>query len=237
MFVSTGMKGGTQVLRALSWLKTVLRRRRPDQAPVDPAVDVEQSLERTAAEIGRFRQELARSLFDERKLEAAVREGRVRAEDAERHARLAMDSGDEGKAREALTTQLEAERRVQDAETRLNDQRKVVGSLRESLRVLAQRLDDVTRRRNALLARQGGARAKQVLAEELGGANGTRSLDVWEEQVRKSEREARFSLDVLSNLGTGESEMDRQYREAAESARVDGALTELRNRRGREPQR
>lgn len=215
------------------WRRLRGRGEEPAAEKPDPTSEVDRALRETAAEIARFRQDLASSLLDERKLERDVRMAATQEGAAARRAEQAMQDGDEPLARSAMAEKMQSAREGAEARARLAAHGKVVSELRESLRLLAMRLDDATRRRNALLARQQGAQARQKLAESLGGAGSTDSFGNWEDKVRSLERDAHVALDILSDLGTGESEDDRTYREAADAARLEASMRDLRNRLGR----
>jgi phage shock protein A len=87
----------------------------------------------------------------------------------ERRAELALRSGDEDLARQALHRKAEHDASAQALEGQIKVQREYVGALKQSLASLEERLRDARARKDSLVARAKAARARQKTAQAVDG--------------------------------------------------------------------
>ncbi|MFW5844059.1 MAG: PspA/IM30 family protein [Spirochaetota bacterium] len=192
---------------------------------------------------------VAAAIADEKKLERQIRDNRAKAEEWETRARLALKSGDDNLAKEALVRKQEIESYVVEYEKQLAQQHESVEKLKSGLRGLQQKLEEAQRKKNLLIARAKRAETQKRLQETMSGMSDTSAFEAFDRMsARMDDLEAQNeALEELENtrddhsleekfrrLEGGESDGDKlleefKQRMSIEDARPD-SLEELKRR-------
>ena len=179
---------------------------------------------------------------------AAEKQLRKKAEDLtaevakwDKRAELALKSGDEPLAREALKQKKRAAGEAAAAEKARAEQRDVALRMKDELERMKEKLGQLKMRKGSIISRAQQARAGSG-AEQLGKRGGSSAFDNFrrmEEKIEGREAEGAAMAEVEEVLGKGEStqdleakfrDLDRQAGQGGESSEVDEELAALKKR-------
>lgn len=170
----------------------------------DPLVMIDQLIREFRENTRNAEQAIAETIGQLRMAEDDHREHETKAREWGEKARLAVaraelsraqdDDGDAAKldrlAEVAVSRQIDAERRAQDAVPGILAQRQVTAQLKNGLEGMKQRLVDLEAKRSSLATRMKSAEAQSRVNEVLGGLNSadpTSELGRFEQQVKRKE--------------------------------------------------
>jgi phage shock protein A len=198
----------------------------------DPETVLSQALVDMQNHLRAIRPRVAAAIADERLL---VR--RLSAESAESalwegRAMQAVRAGDDELARAALIRKAEADRRVGEWRTQLQDQRQAVERLKGQLRQLQDKLEQARRQKHVLVAKARRAMAAQQIQATIQGINGLSAFDVLsriDEQVDRLEAETEAQLELTLELG-GEDRLAARFAELEQRSGLDDELAALKRR-------
>lgn len=148
---------------------------------------------------------VAMAIADEKKLEREVAAQQEQAKDWERKAMLAVRSGDDELAKEALLRKQEYENNYTQFNQQWQAQKASVGKLKDSLRDLQSKIEEAQRKKNILVARAKRAEAQQKIQQTISSVSGNKSsFEAFDRMAQKvdqmeAEAEAAKELDDLSS--------------------------------------
>jgi len=178
---------------------------------------------------------VAASIADEKRLERVIAQNRGEAADWERKAVLAVKSGNDALAKEALLRKQEYDNAALQYQTQWEAQHSTVEGLKGSLRQLQQKIEEAARKRNLLVARVKRAEAQKRIQQTMSGLSDTSAFEVFDrmaEKVDRIEAEAEALKEIEST--TGADSLERQFRELeASDASGDKLLEDLKARLAR----
>jgi len=178
---------------------------------------------------------VAASIADEKRLERVIVQNRGEAADWERKAVLAVKSGNDALAKEALLRKQEYDNAAQQYQTQWEAQHSTVEDLKGSLRQLQQKIEEAARKRNLLVARVKRAEAQKRIQQTMSGLSDNSAFEVFDrmaEKVDRIEAEAEALKEIESS--TGADSLERQFRELeASDASGDKLLEDLKARLAR----
>jgi phage shock protein A len=178
---------------------------------------------------------VAASIADEKRLERVIVQNRGEAADWERKAVLAVKSGNDALAKEALLRKQEYDNAAQQYQTQWEAQHSTVEGLKGSLRQLQQKIEEAARKRNLLVARVKRAEAQKRIQQTMSGLSDNSAFEVFDrmaEKVDRIEAEAEALKEIESS--TGADSLERQFRELeASDASGDKLLEDLKARLAR----
>lgn len=178
---------------------------------------------------------VAASIADEKRLERVIVQNRGEAADWERKAVLAVKSGNDALAKEALLRKQEYDNAAQQYQTQWEAQHSTVEGLKGSLRQLQQKIEEAARKRNLLVARVKRAEAQKRIQQTMSGLSDNSAFEVFDrmaEKVDRIEAEAEALKEIESSTGT--DSLERQFRELeASDASGDKLLEDLKARLAR----
>ena len=178
---------------------------------------------------------VAASIADEKRLERVIAQNRGEAADWERKAVLAVKSGNDALAKEALLRKQEYDNAAQQYQTQWEAQHSTVEGLKGSLRQLQQKIEEAARKRNLLVARVKRAEAQKRIQQTMSGLSDNSAFEVFDrmaEKVDRIEAEAEALKEIEST--TGADSLERQFRELeASDASGDKLLEDLKARLAR----
>ncbi|MCL2264710.1 MAG: PspA/IM30 family protein [Treponema sp.] len=176
---------------------------------------------------------VAMAIADEKKLEREKDNQFVQAKEWERKAMLAVTSGKDDLAKEALLRKQEYDNAAVEYQKQWEAQKSSVDHLKESLRELQQKIEEAQRKKNLLIARAKRAEAQQKIQDTISSVSGNRSaFDAFDRMSAKVDEmeamaDASKELQDLSN----DSNLERKFKELEKSdASADIMLLELKEK-------
>ncbi len=187
---------------------------------LDKAEDDKKLLELNVEEMGQqlkaARQEVISAVAAEKQLKKKVDDLNVEAEKWDKRAELALKSGDEALAREALKQKRRVMNEADAAEKSRQEARNQALEMKEELDRMEQKLEDVKMRKNTIAARAQQAKAGGG-AEGLGAKGGSSAFDNFrklEEKIEGREAESAAMAEVEDALGTKEKQdLEAKFRD------------------------
>lgn len=202
----------------------------------DPGRVLDHIVYEMKAQLAAANQQVAVAMADERMLRRRVEHQQQLAHGWEHRAMLAVRSGDDVLARQALSRKQEADRMYSELHGHWAGQKQAVDSLRAGLQALSNRIADAQRQKSLLVARAARAHAQHTIAQTLAGLRALDpygTLEALEHRVTQYEAEA----EALCDLGSmGDISLEAQFR-ALESVHVDDELADLKRRMALPPGR
>jgi phage shock protein A len=188
-------------------------------------------------QLARAKQEVAVAIADERKLKAQVEEEQKLAADWEHRAMLAIRENRDDLAKQALLRQQEhGERAMTFAET-WQKQAAETERLKESLRLLNDKIEEAKRKKNLLIAKQRRAQAQQRIHETMAGLNDRSAFEVFDRMAAKiedTERITAASIEVHEALTTGD-QLEAEFKQLSAGSTnesVEWKLLQLKEKMG-----
>lgn len=162
---------------------------------------------------------VAAAIADEKKIERQMNESQSQAGEWERKAMLALKSGKEDLAREALVRKQESEKYAQELSAQWEAQHASVEKLKTALRGLQQKIEEAQRKKNLLVARAKRAEAQKKIQETLGGMSDTSAFQAFDRMSQEmdkleAENEAYQELEESAT----KDDLERQFAELEGSA-------------------
>jgi phage shock protein A len=176
---------------------------------------------------------VAMAIADEKKLERETANQESQAQDWEKKAMLAVRSGKDDLAREALLRKQEHENAAAEYRKQWEAQLAAVDKLKISLRELQNKIDEAQRKKNLLIARAKRAEAQQKIQNTMSSVTGNRSafdaFDRISQKVDQLEAQADAAKE-LDDLSAG-NDLERKFKELEKSDdSADLLLLELKEK-------
>ncbi len=176
---------------------------------------------------------VAMAIADEKKIERELIEQKRQVEEWERKAVIAVKAGRDDLAKEALLRKQEAENYYLQLKPQWESQKAAVEKLKETLRMLQNKIDEAARKKNILIARAKRAEAQQKIQKTLTSMSGnTSAFDTFDRMAKKvDELEARAEASVeLADLSQSSS-LEKEFAKLESSgAGADLLLEELKQK-------
>ena len=176
---------------------------------------------------------VAMAIADEKKLEREKDNQFAQAKEWERKAMLAVTSGKDDLAKEALLRKQEYDNASAEYQKQWEAQKNSVDQLKESLRELQNKIEEAQRKKNLLIARAKRAEAQQKIQDTISSVSGNRSaFDAFDRMAAKVDEmeamaDASKELQDLSN----NSDLERQFKQLEKSdTAADMMLLELKEK-------
>lgn len=165
----------------------------PDKIVKQMILDMDESVKEA-------RKEVAVSMVHLKKLELRAKQYEEEAQKWQTHAEFAVRRGDDGLAREALKKKLGLLKKHEEHQEQINSQNKALESLLPSLNQLEDRLAEVRRQKNIIIAKKKMAQILPAMGLESASSlkNGA-ALDAWSHMVEKIE-EMEISAEAVREL-------------------------------------
>jgi phage shock protein A len=196
----------------------------------DPAKLINQTIVEMESELKNAKKELVQTLGAAKRLDRKKAELEEEVAEWEDKAVLALKSGDEELAREALKMKQRAERQVEEAARQAAEQEKAAFQMKDTLEEIEQKIEDLKARKSTLAAKVRRARQgpDELGATGRGGAIG--DLERLSGRIDSLEAEVE-AHDVLDDAETRDVEARfRALERRAGSSRVDDELEALKKR-------
>jgi phage shock protein A len=194
----------------------------------DPAKLINQTIEEMEAELKNAKKELVQTLGTAKRLDKKRIELEAEVGKWEDKAVLALKSGDEELAREALKMKMRATKQAEDASRQASDQDKAAREMQDTLEEIENKISDLKARKGTLAAKV--RRAREVPGEE--GAGGGAFGDLQRLSGRIDQLEAEVEAhDVIDD--PERREVDARFRDLERKSgknQVDDELEALKRR-------
>lgn len=182
------------------------------------------------------KKQVAVSIADEKRLKKQWDEQLELSKEWERKAMLAVRSGDDALAKEALSRKQEHDKMQSELGRQWQLQKDAVEKLKEQLRSLNDKIEEAKRKKNILIARQKRAEAQKAIQDTMRGLSDTNAFDTFDrmaEKVDQIEAEAEASTDLGHELA-GDT-LQQKFKALETGSGSDLALAELKAKMGLGP--
>jgi phage shock protein A len=162
---------------------------------------------------------VALAIADEKKLERELANQEALSQEWEKKAMLAVRSGKDDLAKEALLRKQEYDNAKAEYRKQWEAQKASVDKLKESLRELMNKIEEANRKKNLLIARAKRAEAQQKIQTTITSINGNRSaFDAFDRMAQKvdqmeAQADAAKELEDLS----GNANLEKRFAELEKS--------------------
>lgn len=182
------------------------------------------------------RKQVAVSIADEKRLKKQYDGELKKATEWENKAMTAIRAGKEDLARQALARKSEHDTLAEQFLEQWTAQKAAADQLKEALTQLNSKIQEASRKKNLLIARQKRAEAQKKIQDTMSGMSDNSAFDTFarmEEKVDRNEAEAQASLELAGGMG---DELDREFAALESSgAAQDDALSALKAKMGLAP--
>ena len=171
---------------------------------------IELNLDEMDGQIKAGHQEVVQAVAAEKQLKKKVDDLQADVDKWDKRAELALKSGDEALAREALKQKKRVQSELANTEKARGDQRDVALRMKEELERMKEKLAELKMRKGSIVARAQQSRGGSG-AEQLGTKGGTSAFDNFrrmEEKIEGREAEGAAMAEVEEALGKGEKVED-----------------------------
>lgn len=188
---------------------------------------IELNLDEMDGQIKAGHQEVVQAVAAEKQLKKKVDDLQADADRWDKRAELALKSGDEALAREALKQKKRVQAELASTEKARGDQRDVALKMKEELERMKEKLAELKMRKGSIVARAQQARGGSG-AEQLGAKGGSSAFDNFrrmEEKIEGREAEGAAMAEVEDALGKGEKteDLEAKFRELERRSGGKGA--------------
>ena len=176
---------------------------------------------------------VAMAIADEKKLEREAANQAAMAADWEKKAMLAVNSGKDDLAKEALLRKQEYDKAAAEYHKQWQSQKNSVDQLKESLRELQNKIEEAQRKKNLLVARAKRAEAQTKIQNTISSVSGNRSaFDAFDRMAAKVDQmEAQADAPKELEDFTSNSSLDKQFAALEKSdSTADMMLLELKEK-------
>ncbi|EAY26140.1 PspA/IM30 family protein [Microscilla marina] len=170
---------------------------------------------------------LAKALASEKQLERKYKGLANKAQNWERKAMVALQSGNENLARQALMQKATLATQANEYQKMLKNASAATKSLRNQVDALKSKLKEARMKESTLLARNQMAKTQKKLAKQLGGFdmdNNFARFDKFEERILKAEAEAEAMVELADESGG----LDDEFKALEQSSSINEDLAQLR---------
>ena len=176
---------------------------------------------------------VAMAIADEKKLEREAAKQLASSQEWERKAMLAVNSGKDDLAKEALLRKQEYDSAASEYHKQWQAQKASVDQLKESLRELQNKIEEAQRKKNLLIARAKRAEAQQKIQSTISSVSGNRSaFDAFDRMAAKVDQ-MEANADALRELEdfSSNSSLEKRFAELEKSdTTADLMLLELKEK-------
>lgn len=175
---------------------------------------------------------VAVALADEKRLERSMNENLAQAKEWENRAILAVRSGRDDLAKEALLRKQAFEKDALSYKQQFDAQHENVEKLKGMLRQLQDRIEEAERKKNLLIARQKRAEAQQMISKTMGKLGKSSAFAAFERMERKVDQMEALA-DAEAELGSagGIESLENEFKKLeSSSSNADLLLEELKQK-------
>ena len=205
---------------------------------LDKAEDPEKLLNQITIEMNEqlidTKQKVAAAIADEKRLQRQYQETTEQAKGWEDKATVAVQQERDDLAREALARRNEAQQLANEYKIQWAKQRQAVDQLKEHLKTLELKMEEVNRKKHLLITRQKRAKAQKQIHEMMAGMKDSSAFDTFERMEQKvGDMEAR--ADATAEMADLEKDpLEEEFAALEKTGNVEDDLAALKAKLGNE---
>ena len=195
----------------------------------NPAKILDQVILDMNQQLGESRQKVQASLADEKRLHKEYTSAEEDAQGWEEKAKIALEKDNEDLAREALERRNASQQLADEFKGQWEKQQQAVNELKEHLSTLQRKIDEASRKKNLLVARQKRAEAQKQIHETMAGMKDNSAFSAFErmeERIDEIESKA-DAAEEMSEDFTDKS-LEEEFVELAKEGNIDDDLASLK---------
>jgi len=149
------------------------------------------------------KKQVAASIADEKRLAKQLEQETTNAQEWERRAMMALRAGNEPLAKEALARKRERDELVATLKDQWTKQKTAVEQLKTALRLLSDKIEEASRKKNVLIARKKRAEAQKAIQETMTGLRDPSAFETFDRMAQKIdqiEAEAEAQTDLAKEM-------------------------------------
>jgi phage shock protein A len=179
------------------------------------------------------KRQVAQSIADEKRLAKQVEQETTNAAEWERRAMLAVRSGDDALAKEALARKKEHQTLAEQFQDQWQKQKTAVEQLKLALRALNNKIEEAKRKKNLLIARKKRAEAQKAIQETMTGLKNASAFETFDRMAGRIEQmEAEAEAHAELNEEASGDTLAHKFRELEVTKGADEDLTALKRKMG-----
>jgi phage shock protein A len=179
------------------------------------------------------KRQVAQSIADEKRLQKQVEQETTNAAEWERRAMLAVRSGDDALAKEALARKKEHQTLAEQFQDQWQKQKTAVEQLKLALRALNNKIEEAKRKKNLLIARKKRAEAQKAIQETMTGLKNASAFETFDRMAGRIEQmEAEAEAHAELNEEASGDTLAHKFRELEVTQGADEDLTSLKRKMG-----
>jgi phage shock protein A len=151
----------------------------------DPEKILDQAIIDMQEDLVQMRQAVAKAIASQKRVEQQHSKAQSEASTWQQRAQLALQKGDEGLAREALTRKKSQSETATALKTQLDGQRSQTDQLKKSLMGLESKISEARTKKDMLKARVSAAKANEQLQSTMGQLNTNSAMGAFERMEEK----------------------------------------------------
>ena len=182
------------------------------------------------------KKQVAVSIADEKRLAKQAEQEAANAAEWERRAMLAIKSGDDALAKEALTRKKEHDDLATTLKDQWTKQKTAVEQLKTALRMLSDKIEEAKRKKNVLEARLKRAEAQKAIQETMTGLNNASAFETFDRMSEKVDQiEAEAEAQAQLQEETSGDQLAHKFKVLEKESGADDDLTALKRKMGMLP--
>jgi phage shock protein A len=198
----------------------------------DPEKVIKQLLADMKSQLLQVKTQVAASIADEKQLGKKYQDNQRLADDWQRKAELAVERGDDGLAREALSRRNSFQTTADGFKEQYEEQSRQVTTLKNVLHQLEAKINDAEAKKDLLIARSRRAKAETQIRTSLSGLDNSGALASFERMEAKvNQAEARAG--ALAELD--QDTLEDRFALLEGTSEVDDQLAALKAKKGLGP--
>ncbi len=199
----------------------------------DPEKMLNQIVEDMTTQLAEAKHQVASSIADEKRLAKQVEQETTNAAEWERRAMLAVRSGDDALAKEALARKKEHQTLAEQFQDQWQKQKQAVEQLKLALRALNNKIEEAKRKKNLLIARKKRAEAQKAIQETMTGLKNASAFETFDRMASRIEQmEAEAEAHAELNEEASGDTLAHKFRELEVTKGADEDLTALKRKMG-----
>jgi phage shock protein A len=149
------------------------------------------------------KKQVASSIADEKRLAKQLEQETAKGQEWERRAMMALRAGNEPLAKEALARKREQDELAATLKDQWTKQKTAVEQLKTALRLLSDKIEEASRKKNVLIARKKRAEAQKAIQETMTGLRDQSAFETFDRMAQKVdqiEAEAEAQTDLAQEM-------------------------------------
>ena len=191
----------------------------------DPEKILEQTVMDMQNDLVQMRQGVAQAIATQKRTEREYERTQAAADEWYRRAQLALQKGQEGLAREALTRRKSYQETATAMKTQVDSQSEVVERLKQNMRQLESKISEARAKKNMYVARARSAKASEKLQEVLGNMKTGSALGAFE---RMEEKVMQLEAKSQAIAELGADDLEKKFASLESGSDVDAELEAMK---------